>query len=46
MSAIRTNIAGVPIPGSAIAREATEFVHDISSQLLFDHSRRVEGGAG
>jgi HD domain len=41
MSAIRTTIAGIAIPNSAIAREATEFVEDTSTQLLFDHSRRV-----
>ena len=41
MSATRTSIAGIPIPDSIIAREATEFVQDVSSQLLFDHSRRV-----
>jgi hypothetical protein len=41
MSAIRTTIAGIPIPDSAVAREATEFVRDVSSPLLFDHSRRV-----
>ena len=41
MSAIRTTIAGIPIPDSAIAREATEFVQDIAPRLLFDHSRRV-----
>jgi hypothetical protein len=41
MSAIDTTIAGVAIPDSALAREATEFVHDVSTQLLFDHSRRV-----
>jgi hypothetical protein len=37
----RTTIAGIPIPDSALAREATEFVHDIATPLLFDHSRRV-----
>jgi hypothetical protein len=37
----QTNIAGVPIPDSALASEATEFVQDVASQLLFDHSRRV-----
>jgi HD domain len=37
----RTSIAGVTIPDSAIAREATEFVRTISTRLLFDHSRRV-----
>src|SRR5439155_6880539 len=41
MTAIRTIIAGIPIPDSALAREATELVHDVSTQLLFDHSRRV-----
>jgi hypothetical protein len=41
MTAIGTTIAGVPIPDSVIAREATEFVQDVSTQLLFDHSRRV-----
>src|SRR6476619_5984313 len=41
MSATRTSIAGVPIPDGSIAREATEFVQDVSTQLLFDHSRRV-----
>jgi HD domain len=38
---IRTTIAGVAIPDSALAREATEFVRDASTPLLFDHSRRV-----
>jgi hypothetical protein len=41
MSAIRTPIAGIPIPHSRIARETTEFVRDVSTPLLFDHSRRV-----
>jgi HD domain len=41
MSAPRTTIAGVAIPDSALAREATEFVRDASTQLLFHHSRRV-----
>jgi hypothetical protein len=41
MSAITKPIAGIPIPDSALAREATEFVQDVSTQLLFDHSRRV-----
>jgi hypothetical protein len=34
-------IAGVAIPDSALARETTEFVRDASTQLLYDHSRRV-----
>jgi hypothetical protein len=37
----RTTIAGIPIPDSALAREATEFVQDVSTKLLFHHSRRV-----
>jgi hypothetical protein len=41
MSAITRTIAGIPIPDSTLAREATEFVQDVSTQLLFDHSRRV-----
>jgi hypothetical protein len=41
MSVARTTIAGIPIPDSPLAREATEFVQDVSTQLLFDHSRRV-----
>jgi HD domain len=41
MAAIRTTIAGITIPDSTIAREATEFVQDTSTQLLFHHSRRV-----
>ncbi|MEV0703544.1 HD domain-containing protein [Saccharopolyspora sp. NPDC050389] len=34
-------IAGVEIPDSALAREATELVREAASQLVFDHSRRV-----
>ncbi|MFC1439789.1 HD domain-containing protein [Streptacidiphilus sp. N1-10] len=34
-------IAGVAIPDSALAREATELVREAASPLLFDHSRRV-----
>ncbi|WP_069816417.1 HD domain-containing protein [Streptomyces sp. TP-A0874] len=34
-------IAEVPIPDSAMAREATELVREVASPLLFDHSRRV-----
>ena len=34
-------IAGIPVPDSGIAREATELVQDVSTPLLFDHSRRV-----
>ncbi|MGY6018764.1 HD domain-containing protein [Streptomyces spinosirectus] len=35
------SIAGVRIPDSALAREATELVRDVAAPLLFDHSRRV-----
>ena len=41
MTTIDATIAGIPIPDSTIAREATEFVLDVSTQLLYDHSRRV-----
>jgi hypothetical protein len=41
MSSLGTPIAGISIPDSALAREATEFVQDVSTPLLFDHSRRV-----
>jgi HD domain-containing protein len=41
MTTIQAKIAGVAIPDSMLAREATEFVRDTSTQLLFDHSRRV-----
>jgi hypothetical protein len=34
-------IAGIAIPESAIAREATELVCDVATPLLFHHSRRV-----
>jgi hypothetical protein len=36
-----TAIAGIAVPDSALAREATEFVRDASTQLLYHHSRRV-----
>jgi HD domain len=36
-----TTIAGIAIPDSALARETTQFVRDTSTQLLYDHSRRV-----
>jgi HD domain len=41
MSAVNTTIAGIRIPDGAIAAEATEFVRDVATPLLFDHSRRV-----
>jgi hypothetical protein len=41
MSATSNLIAGIRIPDSTLAREATEFVRDVSTDLLYDHSRRV-----
>jgi HD domain len=41
MTASRTTIAGVAIPDSRLARETTEFLRDVSTSFLFDHSRRV-----
>jgi len=34
-------IAGVVIPDSRLAAEATQLVQDVSTPLLYDHSRRV-----
>jgi len=36
-----TTIAGIEIPDSRLADEATQLVRDVSTQLLYDHSRRV-----
>ncbi|MBZ9644244.1 HD domain-containing protein [Streptomyces sp. PSKA30] len=36
-----TETAGVAVPDSALAREATELVRDESSDTVFHHSRRV-----
>ncbi|MFE5668427.1 HD domain-containing protein [Streptomyces niveus] len=33
--------AGVPVPDTKLAREATELVRDTVSELIYDHSRRV-----
>jgi HD domain-containing protein len=41
MRLTHTTIAGIPIPDSTLAREATELVNDVASPLLYDHSRRV-----
>jgi HD domain len=41
MSTISQAVAGIRIPDSALARDVTQFVQDVESQLLFDHSRRV-----
>ncbi|WP_312978908.1 HD domain-containing protein [Corynebacterium sp.] len=34
-------IAGISIPDSTLATEATELVRDVTTQLVYDHSRRV-----
>ncbi|MEB4211761.1 HD domain-containing protein [Mycobacterium sp. 94-17] len=34
-------IAGIHVPDTALAREATEFIRDTEDELLFNHSRRV-----
>jgi hypothetical protein len=36
-----TIIAGIEIPDSRLADEAMQLVRDVSTQLLYDHSRRV-----
>ncbi|MDX6703102.1 MAG: hypothetical protein QOF26_3328 [Baekduia sp.] len=36
-----TTIAGIKIPDSGLADDVTQFVRDTSTQLLYDHSRRV-----
>jgi hypothetical protein len=41
MRAGRKTIAGIHLPDSVLADEVTQFVQDVASQLLFDHSRRV-----
>jgi len=38
---MNSNIAGLTIPDSKLAREITEFVRDTESPLLFNHSSRV-----
>jgi HD superfamily phosphodiesterase len=35
------SIAGIQIPDSTMAREATDLVRDVATDLVFDHSRRV-----
>jgi hypothetical protein len=41
MSQATTTIAGIALPDSRLAQDATQFVRDTSTQLLYDHSRRV-----
>lgn len=35
------SIAGVRIPDSKMARDATDLLRDVATELVFDHSRRV-----
>ncbi|MBM9510126.1 HD domain-containing protein [Actinacidiphila acididurans] len=37
----QTVIAGVTVPDTAVAREATELIRDTTSELVYHHSRRV-----
>jgi hypothetical protein len=41
---VTTTIAGIAIPDSRLADDATQFVRDTSTQLLYDHSRRCSCG--
>ena len=34
-------IAGIVIPDSALAKATTEYIRDVESDLLYNHSRRV-----
>ncbi|MFH8345049.1 phosphohydrolase [Streptomyces sp. NPDC018045] len=36
-----THIAGIPLPDSALAKEATELIRDTTDELIYHHSRRV-----
>ncbi|MFH8748195.1 HD domain-containing protein [Streptomyces rimosus] len=36
-----THIAGIPIPDSKLAQEATELIRDTTDELIYHHSRRV-----
>jgi HD superfamily phosphodiesterase len=36
-----SSIAGIEIPDSKLAQEATELVRDLTDDLVYDHSRRV-----
>lgn len=41
MTDLDDTVAGVTVPGTALVREATEFIRDVEDDLLFHHSRRV-----
>ncbi|GCD44275.1 HD domain-containing protein [Streptomyces paromomycinus] len=36
-----THIAGIPLPDSALAREATDLIRNTTDALIYHHSRRV-----
>jgi hypothetical protein len=38
---VQNTIGGIAIPDSSLAQDVTQFVRDTSTQLLYDHSRRV-----
>ncbi|MEU6707778.1 HD domain-containing protein [Streptomyces wuyuanensis] len=38
---VPTTVAGITVPGSKLAREATELVREAASPTVFHHSRRV-----
>ena len=41
LSSAADPVAGVIVPDTSVAAEATEFVRDITSELVYNHSRRV-----
>ena len=41
MTRTTITVAGIAIPDSRLAEDVTQFVRDTSTQLLYDHSRRV-----
>lgn len=41
MTTDTTLVAGIHVPGTQLAREATELVRDSTSELIYHHSRRV-----
>ncbi|BCI51201.1 metal-dependent phosphohydrolase [Mycolicibacterium litorale] len=40
-NSVAETIAGVVIPDSALAQETTEFIREVTEDLIFHHSRRV-----
>ena len=41
MTTTRQTAAGVTVPDTKLAREATELVRDCTTELVYHHSRRV-----